>query len=102
MTDQPIGVRLPKEMLKKIEELGKNQSEDRSTTIRKLVIEGYKQQTKDRALQSYIQGKITLTEAAYQAGLTLWEFEQYLIQQGYKSDYSLEDMEKELNILVKE
>lgn len=101
MTDLPIGIRLPKEILKKIEDMGKQQSEDRSTIIRKLVMEGYKQQMKEKVLQSYLQGKITLTEAAYQAGLTVWEFEQYLIQQGYKSDYSLEDLEKELKILNK-
>ncbi len=97
--DQPIGIRLPREILKKIEEIGKQQMEDRSTIIRKLVIAGYLQLTKEKAAQAYIQGKITITEAAKRANLTVWEFEKYLIEQGFKSEYSIYDLDKELRLL---
>ena len=99
--DQPIGIRLPKEMLKKIEELSNNQMEDRSTIIRKLVISGYHQLLKEKALKDYIGGKITMSEAAKKANLTIWEMEKYLIEQGYKSEYSIDDLEKESKILHK-
>ncbi len=96
---QAIGIRLPKEILKKIEKLSKEDMEDRSTVIRKLVMMGYKDMIKRKALQEYSKGNITLSEAAHQSGLTLWEMEKYLVEQGYKSSYSVEDLEKEMKIL---
>ncbi len=97
--EQPIGIRLPKDMLKKIDELSKKQMEDRSTIIRKLIIEGYQQFLKEKAAEAYLQKKITLSEAAKMANLTIWEMEKYLIDKGFKSEYSLDDLEKELKSL---
>lgn len=97
--DQPIGIRLPKEILKKIGELSKKQMEDRSTVIRKLVMQGYIQLMKEEAAKLYIEGKITFSEAAHQANITLWEMERYLIEKGYRSEYSIEDLEKEVKLL---
>ncbi len=96
--EQPIGIRLPKELMKAIEQLSKQKNEDRSTTIRNLVATGYKQLTKEEAAQEYIKGRITLSQASKKADLTLWEMESFLIQQGYKSDYSLEDLERSKTI----
>ncbi|MEM5802278.1 MAG: UPF0175 family protein [Candidatus Aenigmatarchaeota archaeon] len=98
---QPIGIRLPKEVLKEIEKLSKEEMEDRSTIIRKLVMIGYKNFMIKRSAEDYIKGKITLSEAAHKAGLTVWEMEKYLVERGFKSSYSLEDLEKEMKILEK-
>lgn len=49
-----------------------------------------------KAAEEYIKGKITFSSAAEIAGLTLWELEQYLIEQGFRSSYSIEDLEKEI------
>lgn len=93
---EAIGVRLPKELLKVIQKLSKEELEDRSTIIRKLVMAGYKDFIKKKAADNYTKGKITISEAAHQAELTIWEMEKYLIEQGYVSAYSIEDFEKEL------
>lgn len=98
---QAIGVRLPKEVLKIIEKLSEEELEDRSTIIRKLVIIGYKDFIKKKTAENYAKGKITISEAAYQAGITIWEMEKYLIEEGFKSDYSVEDLEKEMKMLGK-
>ena len=97
--EQPIGIRLPREMLKRISDLGKDQMEDRSTIIRKLVFAGYLQLIKENAAKEYIGGKITISEAAKMSNLTIWEMERYLIEKGYKSDYSIDDLDKELKLL---
>ena len=47
----------------------------------------------------YKKGKITLSEAANRANLTLWEMEKFLVDRGYKSEYSIEDLEKEMMLL---
>ena len=99
MKDNAIGVRLSKDVLSRIEKLSKEEHEDRSTIIRKLVILGYADLMKERAAQKYLSGKLTLSAAAHQADLTLWELEQYLVERGFKSSYSIEDLEREANLL---
>ena len=94
-----IGIRLPKDVLSRIEKLSQEEHEDRSTIIRKLVILGYADLVKERAAERYRREKITLSEAAHQAGLTLWEMEKYLVERGYKSAYSIEDLQRELALL---
>ena len=99
MKQNAIGIRLPREVLSRIEKLSKEEHEDRSTIIRKLVILGYLDLVKEKAAGKYLRGKTTLSEAARQAGLTLWEMEHYLIERGYQSHYSVEDLEKELRLI---
>ena len=95
-----IGIRLPETIMKKIEKLSKEENEDRSTIIRRLVVIGFFNLAKQKATEKYVQGKITFSEAAHQAGLTLWEM-QYLVEQGFKSSYSIEDLQKEMKNLEK-
>lgn len=52
-----------------------------------------------KAAEDYLKGKVTLSEAARKAELTLWEMEKYLVDNGFKSCYSVEDLEKELRLL---
>lgn len=99
MKQSAIGIRLPREALSRIEKLSREEHEDRSTIIRKLVILGYADFVKERAAEKYVGGKVTLSEAAHQAGLTLWEMEQYLVERGFKSSYSIEDLEREVKLL---
>lgn len=97
--EQPIGIRLPKELLRNIEKLSKKEMEDRSTVIRKLVMLGFKDFVLKKAAEEYIQGNITFSEAANEANATLWEFEKYLVEHGFKSNYSIEDLEREMKLL---
>ena len=99
MKQDAIGIRLPREVLSRIEKLSKEEHEDRSTIIRKLVMLGYSDLVKERVAEKYRSGRATLSEASRQAGLTLWEMESYLVERGYKSSYSVEDLEKELRLL---
>jgi len=47
------------------------------------------------------EGRITLSEAAHKAGLTLWDFQHYLVDTGFVSSYSIEDINEELELLKK-
>ena len=85
---EAIGIRLDKNFLKKIEQISKEEVLDRSSTIRKLVHLGYQNFIKKKVAQDYIQGKITI-----------WEMEQYLVEQGYKSSYSIDDLDKEMSLI---
>ncbi len=94
-----IGVRLPDDLLEKIEDLRHEEGDDRSTTMRKLIQRGLEEITREKAAQAYREGRITLSEAAERSDLTLWEMQQYLVHQGYQSDYSIRDLDRELDIL---
>ncbi|MCI0562322.1 MAG: UPF0175 family protein [Nitrososphaera sp.] len=100
MKQDAIGIRLPKDVLTKIERLSREEHEDRSTMIRKLVMLGYADFVKEKAAERYLQGKVTLSRAAQESGLTLWEMEKYLVERGFKSSYSAEDLERELNLIA--
>lgn len=96
---EAISIRLDKDMLKKISKLEKEEVLDRSTILRKLITICYADLIKKRVAEDYVKGKITLSEAAHRAELTVWEMEQFLIEQGFKSSYSLKDLKEELKTL---
>ena len=96
-----IGIRLPKDVLAQIERLSREEAEDRSSMIRKLVLQGYSSFVREKATQKYLAGRVTFSQAAHQAGLTLWEMEKHLADRGFRSSYSVEDLEGELRLLSK-
>ena len=60
----------------------------------------YKDLIKKKSAEEYIKGKITLSEAANKAELTLFEMEKYLVDNGFKSRYSIKDLQEELKLLT--
>ena len=96
---QPIGIRISDDILKEIDEYSKKESNDRSTIIRKLLLIGFSQYKKQNSADEYIKGKITLSKAASDSGITIYEMEKFLVDNGYKSDYSIEDLEEEMKSL---
>ena len=96
--NRAIGIRLDSETLKKVKELEEEESVDRSTMIRKLVLIGYKDLATKKAAQKYKEGKITISEAARIAGISAWDMEKYLVDSGFRSNYSIEDLKKELKM----
>ncbi|MBU2477281.1 UPF0175 family protein [Candidatus Micrarchaeota archaeon] len=98
---QAIGIRLDTEFLSKIENLSKAESLDRSTAMRLLMEEGYKEYMKKKAAENYLAGKFTISKAAENAGITIWEMEEFLLKKGFKSQYSVEDLKEELEKIRK-
>lgn len=97
--NNPMGIRLEKSFLEKIERISKDEDLDRSTVIRNLVTIGYKEAIKKKAAEKYIRGEITLSEAARLAELSIFSMEKYLIENGFKSQYSIKDLKEELKNL---
>ncbi|MBI4176676.1 MAG: UPF0175 family protein [Candidatus Aenigmarchaeota archaeon] len=96
---QAIGIRLEKKLLERIEKLGKEEDMDRSTAIRHLIKLGYNAALHEKAAKEYMAGKVTLSEAAAIAEVTVWEMAHYLVDRGFKSSYSIEDLGEELKLL---
>ncbi len=96
---QPIGIRLEDEFMRKVDSISSVEKWDRSTTIRVLLEQGYWQYVKKKAAEAYKEGKVTMSRAAHDANISIWEMEQYLVRHGYKSSYSVEDLENEIALL---
>jgi len=79
--------------------MGDNRYSDRSSILRKLILIGYSYFLKQKAAEEYMGGNITLSEGADMAEITLWEMEKFLVEGGFKSDYSIEDLDEEMKRL---
>lgn len=94
-----IGVRLPEELLEKLDRLSDAEGLDRSTVIRRLLELGYEEFMLAEAVDQYRRGDVTISEAADLAECSLWEMERSLVQEGYVSAYSIHDLERERDVL---
>ncbi|KXB06173.1 hypothetical protein AKJ53_01150 [candidate division MSBL1 archaeon SCGC-AAA382F02] len=92
-----VGVRMDEDLLEKIDQMSEKKSLDRSTLVRKLLRKGYEIEKKERAAEKYRQGKITLSKAAKEAEVTVWEMEKFLVETGYRSEYSVKDLDREIS-----
>jgi predicted HTH domain antitoxin len=50
-------------------------------------------------LRKYEQGKISISKAAEDTGLTVGEIEEYMVKKGYRSTYSTADLDREMELL---
>lgn len=96
---EAIGIRIDDDFLKTIDDLSKEEALDRSTMLRKLLNLGYSDFIKQKAKEKYISGQITISQAARMSNLTIWEMQKYLIEEGYRSQYSIKDLEEDMGLL---
>lgn len=96
-----VGVRLPDDLLEKLDRLSDAEGLDRSTVIRQLLERGYDAFMRERAADRYRRGEVTMSEAADLTECTVWEFERYLVQQGYRSSYTIDDLKREREAIVR-
>lgn len=94
-----MGVRLDKKVVKELNRIADEEHVDRTTVIRKLISDAINNYKKDMVLRKYEQGKISISKAAQDTGLTIGEIEEYMVWKGYRSKYSIKDMERELELL---
>lgn len=89
-------VRLPRKVVKELDDKAKSEKTDRTTILRKLLEEGLKNSKKDEAIQLYKENRISLSEAARRAGLYVGEMMEELVRKGVKSTMTVEDYKKSL------
>lgn len=69
-----ISARVPDELEAELEAYLEEENLDRSTAVRKLLIEGLEDWREKRALRKLEAGEITFARAAELARLSVWEF----------------------------
>lgn len=86
-------------MVKELNQIADEEHVDRTTVIRKLIAEAIQNYKMDMVLRKYEQGKISISKAAEDTGLTVGEIEGYMVKTGFRSTYSRADMEREIELL---
>ncbi|NJD76439.1 MAG: ribbon-helix-helix protein, CopG family [Candidatus Methanoperedens sp.] len=95
----PLGIRLDKKMVEELNQIADEEHLDRTAIIRKLIASAIENYKKDMVMRKYEQGKISISKAAEDTGLTVGEIEEYMVRKGYRSKYSTGDLERELELL---
>ncbi len=99
---QVISTRVPSNIVEDIEFIAKVEKLDKSSVIRKLLIEAINEWKKKYALKLYKDGKITLWKAAKIAGLSLWEFMELLASEGINLNYTVDELMEDFKAVLNE
>ncbi len=89
-------VRLPKEVVKELDNKAKSEKIDRTTVLRKLLQDALKNSKIEEVTLLYKENKISLSGAAHRAGLYVGEMMEELVRRGVKPDMTLEDYKESL------
>ena len=92
-----LTLRVPEDVLEKINEIAKREGKERSEVIRELLKIGLRDKLIEDALKAYKEGKISMWKAAKTAGLSLWEFIEILKEKGVEIQYGLRELEEDLS-----
>lgn len=91
-----VTARLETGMLEYVEKVSKMLNIDKSTTFRNLVRKGIDEDRKEKAIDLYLRGKLTIEGAADFADAYVGEFLELMKEKGVESNATLEDFRKSL------
>jgi predicted HTH domain antitoxin len=93
-----ISTRVPEDLEAELEAYLESERLDRSTAVRKLLTEGLEEWRRERALDRFVDGELSLTRAAELADLSVWEFAR-LVEEADAAWVSSDHLEADLEDL---
>ena len=90
-----IGTRLPKDLVKDIEYLSKEEQSDKSKIVRELLALAVKEKLIDLALKKYMERKISIGKAAALAKLSVADFMKIAAERKIPVNYSIASLEED-------
>ncbi len=94
-----ITTRIEDDIVEEIDDIASEEAIDRSSVIRKFLIQSLKQWKIRKSLQEYEQGKKTLWKAAHDCEISLWEMIAEVQKRGTKVPYDIDDLKEDLQKL---
>lgn len=91
-----ITTRVQEELAKMIDDIADREGMDRSTVIRRFLLEAVKDWLIERNMKEYEEGKITLWQAATRCGLSLWEMINEVKKREVRVPYTLEELREDI------
>ena len=96
MTLKPLAVRVPAKLDEEISEIIKEEKTDKATVVRNLLEVGITEWRKQTAIELLSKGKVTFSQAAEIAKLSLWEFADLAKQHNFEwVRFDPEEIEKD-------
>jgi len=100
MTEISISARIPEDIFQELESFMKEESLEKSASIRKLLSEALQHWKEERALKLLSEGKVTFLKAAQMSGISVWDLADIVREKGVvwiKSEkYLADDIQKAL------
>ncbi len=96
-----ISTRIPEDVEKELRWYAEKEKLGVAIALRRLLEKGLRETKLEHALYLYSKGKITLGKAAEISGLSLWEIVDVVREKRIPMRYTLEDVEKDLEIAMK-
>jgi predicted HTH domain antitoxin len=97
-----ITTRVPDELAKEVERIAEAEALDKSTTIKRLLIQAVETWKIDYALKLYQEEKISIGKAAETAGVSQWELLDIIVKRKIPIQISKEDIEEDLKAALTE
>ncbi|MBM3934437.1 MAG: hypothetical protein FJ319_09075 [SAR202 cluster bacterium] len=94
--EEMVASRVSSEILEGLRKVEEVEQVDRSTAIRKILYAGLKEWKLEHAAKLYRENVVTMSRAAFEAGVTIWEMMDYLHAKKIPMQYDLEDLEHDL------
>ncbi len=91
-----ITTRVSEEIEKEIRSISEREQLDRSTVVRRLLMDGIKDWKIKYALEQYSEGKVTIWRAARMAGVSLRQMLDIAAKKGIPFQYTLEDLREDV------
>lgn len=98
-SSEVISARLPKERVKLIEEIAREEKVDKSTILDRALDHYTREWKLNKAVESYREGVATLSKAAEIAEISVWEMINVLAEKKIPLQYDVEDFEEDLKAL---
>lgn len=95
-----VGARIPRSLVRELERIEQAEQTDRSTTVRKLLTRAIQEWNLEHYSTLYGKGKLSMAQAASQAGVSLWEFQSYLRLHKVPAQYDREEFEHDLKMIL--
>jgi len=94
MTEVTISARIPKVLEKELERLMREEHLEKSAALRKLLHMGLKNYRLEKALAELGEGRISLSRAAEDAGMSVWELMDEAARRGvtWVADDAIDDV----------
>ena len=91
-----VGARLPADLVRELELIQNVEQADRSTTVRRLLARAIRDWKLEHSVRQYAERRVSLSRAAFDAGVSLWEMMDYARASKVSVQYDLDDLEHDL------
>ncbi len=94
-----LTTRAPDALARDIEAMAREEHLDKSALIRRLLAEALQEKRKEKALELYREGKVSMGRAASIAKISIWEIMDLVKEKGLHIDYGSEELYEDLEPL---